>query len=734
MLPLNKYLSLITEKTQCSLKSIEAVLKLSEEGNTIPFIARYRKEATGNIDEVAIQSILENSLYFVELEDRKNTILKAIESQDKLTDVLVKKITSCDNKSSLEDLYLPYKKRRKTRADIAKEKGLEPLADLLADPNNTKTPEVLAKDFVNEAKEVADTLEALKGARDVWAQRISDSSEIRQYLREEMQTQGVIVSTVKKDWREKSSKYEQYYTYSQKASIITSHAFLAIQRGSKEGVLTYSIEIDSDLLKPVIFKKTFSTPADSCRAELQKSIEDSLKRLLLPSIETQVAIEVKQRSDLTAVEVFSENITHLLLAAPFGQKSVLGIDPGWRTGCKAVFVDEMGNFINNWTLFPFKNEDEAKHQLLKIFSEFKPQAVAIGNGTAGRETLSFVQKALKSIDNPPVMLLVNESGASIYSASEVAREEFPDLDLTLRGSISIARRLQDPLAELVKIDPQSIGVGQYQHDVMQQLLHDRLKACVEFCVNKVGVELNSSSVTLLSYVSGLGKSLAKKILAYKKKNGKFSTRQELLKVPGLGPLAFEQSAGFLKISDSVNPLDSSSVHPESYPIVEAIAGKLNVSIEELIGNSSLLESVSMRDFSTDQTGSWTLEDIFSELLKPGRDPRSDFTPPNYRHDVMSMEDLRPQMQLEGVVTNVTAFGAFVDLGVHQDGLIHVSQLSNKFVSDPKEIVKTGQRVKVTVLEVDIPRKRISLTMKTQATQKATPPPVKKKANSPFANL
>ena len=646
---------------------IAAVAKLLGEGNTIPFIARYRKEVHGNLDEVQISKIQERLGYYAELEDRRATILKTIEEQGKLTDELRAKIEACMQKNALEDLYQPYKPKRRTRAMIAKEKGLEPLADKIWD---------------HAPYEGTD--EELQGARDILAERIADLADVRGLVRDAFAKKAVVTSEVVTPKPAAPTKYEQYYDFQEPIAEIPSHRFLAIRRGQKEGVLWVRLVVD----KAPLVARIAEIVGAGDDANLHLAVEDAYKRLLAPSCEIDVNVEKKLEADRQAVEVFAENLRHLLLAAPLGEKKVLAIDPGIRTGCKVAMLDATGKFLVNTVIYPMQRTAEAQETLAKIVEHFHPEAVAVGNGTAGRETEAFVRDVLKLIGAKDVMVVsVSESGASVYSASETARAEFPDLDLTVRGAISIGRRLQDPLAELVKIEPKAIGVGQYQHDVHQPLLDAKLDEVVVSCVNRVGVELNTASAPLLTRVSGVGPSLAKRIVAWRDENGAFKSRRDLLKVTGLGAKAFEQCAGFLRIRGAANPLDASAVHPERYALVETMAADLGVGVGELVGNAQLADKIDVRRYITNDVGEPTLKDIVSELKKPGRDPRAVFEKPAFRDDVTTIDDVQEGMTLEGVVTNVAAFGAFVDIGVHQDGLVHVSELADRFIRDPNEVVK-----------------------------------------------
>ena len=670
---------------------IAAVAKLLGEGNTIPFIARYRKEVHGNLDEVHISKIQERLGYYAELEDRRATILKTIEEQGKLTDELRAKIEACMQKNALEDLYQPYKPKRRTRAMIAKEKGLEPLADKIWD---------------HAPYEGTD--EELQGARDILAERIADLADVRGLVRDAFAKKAVVTSEVVTPKPAAPTKYEQYYDFQEPIAEIPSHRFLAIRRGQKEGVLWVRLVVD----KAPLVARIAEIVGAGDDANLHLAVEDAYKRLLAPSCEIDVNVEKKLEADRQAVEVFAENLRHLLLAAPLGEKKVLAIDPGIRTGCKVAMLDATGKFLVNTVIYPMQRTAEAQETLAKIVEHFHPEAVAVGNGTAGRETEAFVRDVLKLIGAKDVMVVsVSESGASVYSASETARAEFPDLDLTVRGAISIGRRLQDPLAELVKIEPKAIGVGQYQHDVHQPLLDAKLDEVVVSCVNRVGVELNTASAPLLTRVSGVGPSLAKRIVAWRDENGAFKSRRDLLKVTGLGAKAFEQCAGFLRIRGAANPLDASAVHPERYALVETMAADLGVGVGELVGNAQLADKIDVRRYITNDVGEPTLKDIVSELKKPGRDPRAVFEKPAFRDDVTTIDDVQEGMTLEGIVTNVAAFGAFVDIGVHQDGLVHISQVSDRRLRHPSEAVRVGDVVKVKVLEVDEKRKRISLSMR-----------------------
>jgi uncharacterized protein len=681
------------------MKGLVATIALLDEGGTVPFIARYRKEATGNLDEVQIRSIEEKLAYFRELQDRKATILASIQEQGKLTDELKARIEASLEKSEIEDLYLPFKPKRRTKATIAREKGYAPLADYLWAQQPTAMPTFPDQD------------DALEGARHIVAEMISEDAAIRQSLRKIMWNEGIIVSRKIVDAPDEQEKFKMYYDYREPVKSIPSHRMRAIRRGETESVLYFTIELDPHRPTAEIASRVHKHQGD-WTPHLTLAIEDSWKRLLNSSIQGETRLELKQNADLEAIKVFRDNLQNVLLAPPAGQLAVLGIDPGIRTGCKIAVVDETGKFLAHDVIFP--KHDNAKTILKSLIEKHGVKAIAIGNGTASRETESFVRDFLKDQKQTIFVVTVNESGASIYSASDIARQEFPDLDLTVRGAISIARRLQDPLAELVKLDPKSIGVGQYQHDVDQRQLHKSLEAVIESCVNRVGVDLNTASWALLRYVAGITERTALKIVEFRNENGKFRSRVQLSAVPGIGPKTFEQAAGFLRIRGGENILDLTGVHPESYPRVEHIAQKLNIPVAELIQKPELLPAKT--------PGDYTLNDILEELKKPGRDPRDKFVAPTFKDEIREISDLKPGMKLEGVVTNVTRFGAFVDIGVHQDGLVHISELSNRYVQDPNEVVKVGQIVKVQVVTADAKTKRIALSMKTQAAPPSAPKP------------
>jgi uncharacterized protein len=693
-------------------RNVAATAKLFAEGATVPFIARYRKEATGSLDEVVVTGIRERLLALAELDQRRETILKSLEERKLLTDALKTAIGQAETVNALEDIYLPYRPKRRTKATIAKEQGLEPLADLVWKQEAACDPLAEAKAYVSVEKGVADVAAALAGARDILAERISDDARARSVLRELYGKEAVVKSKVMTGKEEEAAKFKDYFDWTEPLATIPSHRLLAIRRGESEGFLMMRIVPPEESILPLL-DSLFVKGASPAAEQVRLAVADSYKRLLGSAIEVEMRLESKKRADLEAIRVFSENLRELLLSSPLGRKNVLAIDPGFRTGCKVVCLDRQGKLLYHDVVYPTAasagSMREAAEALLSMIKVHQIEAIAIGNGTAGRETEAFV-KALKLPAAIPVVM-VNESGASIYSASEAAREEFPNHDLTVRGAVSIGRRLMDPLAELVKLDPKSIGVGQYQHDVDQMALKRTLDDVVMSCVNGVGVELNTASKQLLGYVSGLGPLLAENIVAYRNEHGPFKSRADLRQVPRLGPKAFEQAAGFLRIRDGEHPLDGSAVHPESYPLVDIMARDLNCTVKDLLRDAGLRHKIQPAKYVTESVGLPTLTDILAELAKPGRDPRHQFEVFNFQAGVEKMEDLKPGMKLPGIVTNVTAFGAFVDVGVHQDGLVHVSQLADRFIKDPSEVVKVHQKVMVTVVEVDLPRKRIALSMK-----------------------
>ena len=705
----------IADEQKLPLAGVRAVVRLLADGASVPFIARYRKEQTGGLDEVQIRAIEEKSAYYAELDARRRTILAEIESQGKLTSELRAQIASTWSKTALEDLYLPFKPRRRTRAAIARERGLEALAGRILAQPLSGAPAAEAERFVDAARGVPDAKAALAGARDVAAETLAERRDVRGVLRGSFESEGVLACAPVVAKTKERTKFETYYDFRERVGRVPSHRFLAIHRGEAEGVLRASITIDEARAAGRVAQIVKLDPRSPFAGELASAIGDAIARLLAPTLETELRAKMKVAADRDAVAVFAENLRGLLLAAPLGRKVVIGVDPGQRTGCKCAAVDDTGKLLAHTVLHLVAGERAlaaARDELKKWIAKYAPFAIAVGNGTHGRETADFcrdVSKAPGAAGAAPLVVLVSESGASVYSASDVARDEFPDLDLTVRGAVSIARRLQDPLSELVKLDPKAIGVGQYQHDVHQPLLARKLDEVVESCVNAVGVELNTASAPLLAHVAGVGASLAKKIVAHRDDHGAFRTRKALLAVPGLGPKAFEQCAGFVRIRGGEHPLDASAVHPERYALVTRIANDAKIGLAALIGRADVVASLPWSRYVGADVGLPTLEDIQRELVKPGRDPREAFEPPAFRDDVRTLEDLAPGMVLEGVVTNVTAFGAFVDVGVHQDGLVHVSQLSERFVKDPHEVARVGDTIKVRVLEVDLARRRIALS-------------------------
>ncbi|MBV7529283.1 Tex family protein [Chitinophaga sp. sic0106] len=703
----SKHIALISSELGISARQAENTMNLLSEGSTVPFISRYRKEVTGSLDEVQIGRIEDLQKRYKEVDERRDFIIKTITEQEKMTPELLGKIESTWVLAELEDIYLPYKPKRKTRATVAIEKGLEPLAHLLFDQQDGDVS--AAEQFLNE--QVATSDEALKGARDIIAEWINENAECRDKLRKLFTHTGKLTSKVVEGKEEEGNKYKDYFEFAEDLKEMPSHRVLAILRAESEGILFSSIApVEEDAMD--ILSKQFVTGKGAAAEQVGKAAADAYKRLLRPSLENEFRAGAKDKADAEAIDVFAENLRQLLLAAPLGPKAVIAIDPGYRTGCKVVALDNQGNMLDHDVIFPLEKNykrDDAEALLQKWVKKYDTAAIAVGNGTAGRETEEFVKKL--DFGQKINVFMVNESGASVYSASEVAREEFPDQDVTVRGAVSIGRRLIDPLAELVKIDPKSIGVGQYQHDVNQSHLKQSLDRVVVSCVNNVGVNLNTASKHLLAYISGLGPSLADNIVKYRKENGAFKNRKELKKVHRLGDKAFEQCAGFLRIENGDNPLDNSAVHPERYPLVEEIASRQQLKVQDLMGKEDLRKQINLKDFIKEDVGMVTLEDILKELAKPSRDPRDEISIFEYAEGIHKIEDVKPGMVLPGVVTNITAFGAFVDIGVKQDGLVHISHLSNKFISNPNEAVKLNQKVQVTVLEVDAMRKRISLSMK-----------------------
>lgn len=702
------FYGIISEKLSIAQKQVKSTLLLLNEGATIPFISRYRKEMTGGLDEIQIGDIKENYNKLCEVKKRKETILSTIEEQGKLTDELKKRIDDTWDLTTLEDIYLPYKPKRKTRAEIARQKGLEPLATLLMLQRENNVIEK-AKAFVKG--DVADEEEALKGARDIIAEQINEDERVRNLIRGNFSRQAQIVAKVVKGKEEEAAKYRDYFDISDSLKRCTSHRLLAIRRAEKEGLLKVKITIeDEECIERL--ERLLIRGNNNSSQQVDEALRDAYKRLLEPSIETEFASLSKEKADEEAIRVFAENLRQLLLAPPLGQKRVLAIDPGYRTGCKVVCLDEQGNLLHNENIYPhppINKTSEAAAKLRKMVEAYNIQAIAIGNGTASRETENFVTN--QQFDRKVQVFVVSEQGASIYSASKIARDEFPDYDVTVRGAVSIGRRLMDPLAELVKIDAKSIGVGQYQHDVDQTQLKKALDQTVENCVNQVGVNLNTASSHLLTYISGLGPQLAQNIVNYRAENGAFNSRKELMKVPRMGAKAFEQCAGFLRIPNAENPLDNTAVHPESYHIVEDMAKDIQCKVSELIGNKELRDKIKIEKYITPAIGMPTLKDIMQELDKPGRDPRKTIKVFEFNKNIRSIEDLREGMILPGIVGNITNFGAFVDIGIKENGLVHLSQLADRYISDPTEVVSIHQYVTVKVLDIDMGRKRIQLTMK-----------------------
>jgi protein Tex len=709
----NRFSGRIAAELALGPQQVGAALVLFDEGATIPFVARYRKEVTGGLDEVQLRDIQERAGYLEELEDRRAAILKSIEEQGKLDDELRARIMASETKQSLEDLYLPFKPRRRTRATMAKERGLEPLADLVwSGAADDAEAEREAATYVDPEREVPDVAAALQGARDILAERVAEDADLRAWVRDRTRGEGVVTSRARGEQDATTSKFADYFEFSQKLTELPSHRVLAIRRGEAEDVLSWTIEAPADELVAGLTRRV--TAGRRATRLLAQVAEDAYRRLLAPSIEVELRLELKSRADEDAIGIFGSNLEQLLLGAPAGGRVVLGLDPGFRTGTKVAVVSRTGALLAADTLYLHQEENFAR-AVRRLVQQHGVELIAIGNGTASRETESLVKRVVRELDGAkPQVIVVNEAGASVYSASDVAREEFPDLDVSLRGAPSIARRLQDPLAELVKIDPKSIGVGQYQHDVNQTRLKKRLDEVVETCVNRVGVEVNTASVPLLSYVAGVGPTLARNIVALRDQRGGFRSRRDLLEVPRLGAKAFEQAAGFLRVRDGAHPLDTTAVHPERYALVEQMATDLGAGVGELIRNAALIDRIELGRYTSEDVGLPTLRDIVDELRKPGRDPRDEFELPAFRDDITEVRDLQPGMKLEGVVTNLVAFGAFVDIGVHQDGLVHVSQLADRFVKDPADVVKVGQKVSVTVLSVDLERSRIALSMKKDA--------------------
>jgi len=707
---MQNYIELIAKELQLKCEQVENTVSLLKSGATVPFIARYRKEVTGSLDEVAIAAIRDRMQQLIDLDKRRESILESIREQEKLTDELEKQINEVLALSELEDIYLPYRPKRKTRATVAMAKGLEPLAKKLIEQKNFDIFSV-AEEFIDAKKDVKNTEEALSGARDIIAEWVNEEKTARSRIRFLFSREGVIHSKVLKGKDKEGEKYASYFKWEESLSKAPSHRILAMMRGENESFLKISIAPPEEKALEIL-DKIFIIANNEAAVQVKLSIRDSYKRLLGPSMETEIRQWAKEKADEEAIRVFAENLKQLLLSPPLGQKNVLALDPGFRSGCKLVCLDKQGKLLHNETIYPHPPENEVKqsiHKINSLVNAYRIEAIAIGNGTAGRETERFIRSI--RFEKDLLALVVNESGASVYSASAVAREEFPDYDVTVRGAVSIGRRLMDPMAELVKIDPKSIGVGQYQHDVDQNALQKSLEDVVISCVNSVGVEVNTASKEILTYVSGMGPVLAKNVIEYRNKNGAFKSRESLKKVTRFGDKAFEQAAGFLRIRDAENPLDASAVHPESYSVVSKMSKNLKCSVADLIKDEALRKQIKIEEYISETVGLPTLQDIMSELAKPGRDPRKKFDVFEFDKTVHSMADLKEGMILPGIITNITAFGAFVDIGVHQDGLIHISQLADRYVSNPNEVVQLNQKVQVKVLEIDINRKRISLSMK-----------------------
>jgi protein Tex len=711
---------LLSDELSLQLSQVTSALQLQAEGGTIPFIARYRKERTGEMTEIQLRALFDRFEYLTEIEERKQTILKSIEEQGKLTDELRTSIEKCLLKNELEDLYLPYKPKKRTRATVARERGLQGLADFIHAANVAEAKSVKldneAEKYISEEKGVASVAEALAGASDILAEEVSEKAELRSFLRDYILQEGIITSKIKEDFPVGTTKFEMYREYKVRVKDIQPHNMLALRRGESEEVLTFDFEINEDFVQSYMESKEIFAGDPEVAQFLKTMVKDAFDRLMRTTLCGEVRFMKKEYSDEESIKTFEANLRELLLSSPAGMKPTLGVDPGFRTGCKVVVIDETGKFLEYHAVFPHQAAEQrvrAGELVKKLITKYKVELIAIGNGTASRETDEFIAEVLAAMDRKPIKVIVNESGASVYSASETAIDEFPDLDITVRGAISIGRRLQDPLAELVKIDPKSIGVGQYQHDVDQRLLKKKLEETVESCVNHVGVDVNTASKELLSYVAGVNSAIAKNVVKYRDEHGAFKSREQLREVPKFGPKTYEQAAGFLRIRDGENPLDNSAVHPESYPIAERMLGDLGMRLEEVANSNEKLKGLDLKRYLTDKIGEPTLRDIIAELQKPGRDPRAEFKYATFKEGIKEIKDLAPGMELEGVVTNVANFGAFVDIGVHQDGLIHVSQLADRYVDDPKKVVKVGQIVKVRVLEVNVGLKRIALTMKSQ---------------------
>ncbi|MBX2819516.1 MAG: RNA-binding transcriptional accessory protein [Rhodothermaceae bacterium] len=712
---------------------IKNTIGLINDGGTVPFIARYRKEKTGGLDEVVLRTLNDRFQYLTELEDRKQAIIKSIDEQGKLTDELKKSLEQCTQKAELEDLYLPYKPRRRTRATKARESGLEPLAEWIKEQNESgqlsRPLEEAAAEYVNEENGVATPEDALQGAADIIAEEISEKAPLRAYIRDYIYQNSLVVSRIKDEFEEGSTQFENYRDFKKPVKEMPAHNMLALRRGESEGVLFFDMEFDEDHVREYIGLQEIKSTDPVLTGYYKTLIEDAFKRLMRNTLVGEIRLQLKEEADLESIKTFAANLRELLLSSPAGLRPTLGIDPGFRTGCKIAVLDRTGKYLEYTPVFPHSGagkKEEAKKTVLNLIKKYEVELIAIGNGTAGRETDQFITEIMKDLETTPTKVLVNEAGASVYSASPLAVEEFPDLDVTVRGAISIGRRLQDPLAELVKIDPKSIGVGQYQHDVDQSMLRQKLEETVESCVNFVGVNLNTASKELLQFTAGITPSLAKNIVAYRDENGLYKQREQLMKVPRFGPKAYEQAAGFLRIPGGSNPLDNTAVHPERYDVVEAMSKDLGVELDTITKVPDQLESIRLKKYVRDDLGMPTLQDIVEELKKPGLDPRSEFTYATFRDDVNDIKDLQTGMILEGSVTNVTNFGAFVDIGVHRDGLVHISQLADRYVSDPTEVVKVGQVVKVRVTEINEKLKRIGLSMRLEDKPRPSKPKNKRK--------
>lgn len=739
----NGQIEKIARELNLTAKQVLTTSTLLDDGATVPFIARYRKEATGSLDEIAITTIRDRIGQLRELDKRREAILKSLEERGQLSDELKEKILVAETMAVLEDIYLPYRPKRRTRATIAREKGLEPLAQRIFTQDDTD-PFAAAEASLVAERGVDSIGDALGGARDIIAEWVNEDQNARKKIRELFVAKGIFRTKIITGKEDEGVKYKDYFDWQESVSTAPSHRILAMRRGEKEGFLSLRVfPPEEEAL--AILESLFVKGEGAASQHVKIAVQDCYKRLLSISMETEIRLETKKRADEEAIRVFAENLRQLLLASPLGQKNVLAIDPGFRTGCKVVCMDRQGKLLHTDTIYPHQsgeNLSEAAVKIISLCNKFEVETIAIGNGTAGRETEAFIKTL--DLDKKILVVMVNESGASVYSASDVAREEFPDQDVTVRGAVSIGRRLMDPLAELVKIDPKSIGVGQYQHDVDQTSLRKSLEDVVVSCVNAVGVDVNTASNELLTYVSGLGPQLAHNIVAYRNENGPFEKRTDLKKVHRLGPKAFEQSAGFLRIPNGIHPLDASAVHPESYPVVEQMAKSMKCTVVELMKKPEIRSKIELQQFVSDTTGMPTLVDILQELDKPGRDPRDPYETMVFSEDVKSIEDLQPGMRLPGIITNITAFGAFVDVGAHQDGLVHISQLSDSYVKNPADVVKVQQKVTVTVLEVDLPRKRIALSMRTKSNPsdternrpRSSPPPAQRSnfKNSPFSAI